>query len=93
VTVDDMRFAARLAASGVGVVLLPLVTAKAYLTARTLVRVLPKFAVPNVSLRLITPSRNLEPMAARLFREGLMREPWARGATERSPRGRGAEAS
>jgi DNA-binding transcriptional LysR family regulator len=84
VTTDDMRFAARLAVAGVGIALLPLMTASTYVGARSLVRVLPGFSVPNVNLRLITPGRDLEPMAVRLFREGLMSEPWAKGAVNAS---------
>jgi hypothetical protein len=30
--------------------------------------------MPNVSLRIITPNRSLEPLAVRMFREGLLAE-------------------
>lgn len=72
---DDMRLGVRLALNGVGIALLPLLTAQ---SPRGLVRVLPKYAARNVTLRVVTPSRNLEPMSVRLFREGLLREPWLR---------------
>jgi DNA-binding transcriptional LysR family regulator len=73
-TTDDMRLASRLAVAGGGIVLLPLITAEALLTAGRLVRVLPKLSMPNVSLRIITPNRSLEPPAVRMFREGLLAE-------------------
>jgi DNA-binding transcriptional LysR family regulator len=85
VTTDDMRLAARLAAKGVGIALLPLLTASSSAAPGKLVRLLANWAVPDVSLRLITPARALEPMAARLFREGLLLEPWARAARRRQP--------
>jgi DNA-binding transcriptional LysR family regulator len=73
-TTDDMRLASHLAVAGGGIVLLPLLTAEAFVTGGRLVRVLPKLSVPNVSLRIITPNRSLEPLAVRLFREGLFAE-------------------
>jgi DNA-binding transcriptional LysR family regulator len=73
-TTDDMRLASRLAVAGGGIVLLPLITAEAFLAAGRLVRVLPKLSMPNVSLRIITPNRSLEPLAVRMFREGLFAE-------------------
>lgn len=73
-TTDDMRLASRLAVAGGGIVLLPLITAGALLTAGRLVRVLPKLSRPDVSLRVITPNRSLEPLAVRMFREGLFAE-------------------
>jgi len=76
-TTDDMRLALRLAQRGVGIALLPLMTAKPT-GDRDFVRVLPKHAIRNVTLRLVTPSRDLEPMSVRLFREGLLRERWLR---------------
>ena len=72
VTTDDMRLAARLALAGSGIALLPLMTAEPFVTAGRLVRVLPKLSMPNVSLRIVTPNRLLEPLAVRMFREGLL---------------------
>jgi DNA-binding transcriptional LysR family regulator len=73
-TTDDMRLASRLAVAGGGIVLLPLITAETLVAAGRLVRVLPKVSMPNVSLRIITPNRSLEPLAVRMFREGLFAE-------------------
>jgi DNA-binding transcriptional LysR family regulator len=73
-TTDDMRLASRLAVAGGGIVLLPLITAEARFTSGQLVRVLPKLSMPNVSLRIITPNRSLEPLAVRMFTEGLLAE-------------------
>jgi DNA-binding transcriptional LysR family regulator len=72
VTTDDMRLAARIALAGGGIALLPLLTAQTFVTAGRLVRVLPKLGMPNVSLRVVTPNRLLEPLAVRMFREGLL---------------------
>jgi len=74
VTTDDMRLASRVAVSGGGIALLPLITAETFVTAGLLVRVLPKLSMPNVSLRVVTPNSSLEPLAVRLFREGLFAE-------------------
>jgi DNA-binding transcriptional LysR family regulator len=79
-TTDDMRLAVRLARNGVGIALLPLVTVQGSLR-HGLTRVLPKYATRNVTLRLVTPSLRLEPMSVRLFREGLLREPWLRAGS------------
>jgi DNA-binding transcriptional LysR family regulator len=73
-TTDDMRLASRLAVAGGGIVLLPLITAETFVSAGLLVRVLPKLSMPNVSLRVVTPNRSLEPLAVRMFREGLFAE-------------------
>jgi DNA-binding transcriptional LysR family regulator len=73
-TTDDMRLASRLAIAGGGIGLLPLITAETFVTAGQLVRVLPKISMRNVSLRIITPNRTLEPLAVRLFRERLLVE-------------------
>jgi DNA-binding transcriptional LysR family regulator len=75
---DDMRFAARLAARGAGIALLPVLTARPLVSAGTLVRVLPRASVPGVPLSLVSPARRLETAAVRLFRDGLLREPWLR---------------
>lgn len=75
---DDTRFAAQLATQGAGIALLPSLTARPLVSARKVVRVLPRLGVRDVSLRLISPRRGLEPMAVRLFREGLLRESWAK---------------
>ncbi len=73
---DDMRFAARLAARGAGVALLPVLTTRPLVNAGTLARVLPRASVPGVSLSLVSPARRLETTAVRLFRDGLLAEPW-----------------
>lgn len=73
-TTDDMRFASRLAVAGGGIALLPLITAEPFVTAGHLVRVLPKLSMPDVRLRIISPNRSLEPLAVRMFREGLSAE-------------------
>ncbi len=78
VTTNDMRCAAELASAGAGIALLPLLTTRRFVVSGRLVRVLPKLSVRDLSLRLVSPHRNLEPMSVRLFREGLLRETWAR---------------
>jgi DNA-binding transcriptional LysR family regulator len=80
VRTDDMRFGVRLAVAGIGIALLPTLTARPHVRGRLLQRVLPAYGIPDVTIRLLSPSRGLEALAVRLFREGLLREPWLRGA-------------
>jgi DNA-binding transcriptional LysR family regulator len=77
---DDMRFAARLAAFGAGIALLPTLTAQPLVAEGVLVRVLPRTSVPGVPLSLVSPARKFDTAAFRLFRDGLLQEPWLRAS-------------
>jgi DNA-binding transcriptional LysR family regulator len=73
-TTDMMMFSCSAAERGLGLALLPEVLAGGLVEAGKLVRVLPAWQRREQALSVVSPSRAFEPLAVRLFKEGLIDE-------------------
>jgi DNA-binding transcriptional LysR family regulator len=74
VTSDDMMFVRGLLIAGVGIAMLPERVCSAEVTAGTLVRVLPAYAVRDGALYVVSPPLKYVPARVSLFRDSLIAE-------------------
>lgn len=74
VTTDLMVFACNAAVQGVGLALLPEVVGGGLVESGRLARVLPGWQRRGAGMSVVSPSRAFEPLAVRLFKQGLIDE-------------------
>ncbi|HVU02128.1 MAG TPA: LysR family transcriptional regulator [Polyangiaceae bacterium] len=72
VSADDMSFVASVAASGLGLVLLPIAVAARYVDEGALERVLPDYAFVGGSLAVVLPTSSFVPSRVALLRDFLV---------------------
>ena len=77
VSVDEMSFAQRAVASGIGIGLLPTIGVRMTTARRTIpapVRVLPEYASAGADLNVVAPSTRFQPASVTAFRQFLVDE-------------------
>jgi DNA-binding transcriptional LysR family regulator len=74
ITTDLMRFACDTSVQGLGLVLVPEVLGEKLVESDELERVLPGWRRRGAGLSVVSPSRTFEPLAVRLFKQGLIEE-------------------
>ncbi len=72
ITVNDMSFAARFAAEGVGIGVLPDLNAQSFLESGALQHVLPEYAMLGGAVWLVTAANKQRSVAVRLLRDHLI---------------------